>query len=114
MSVKSAFLPADFNPRFASIDQVLVYTGLSRSEVERRLRDGTYESFLISPQKRMIVFSTVTADAERRRGQGSRLGEHVGEGRGGAHKRKGDAARTAERSPRRKAKDAAATAPAGE
>jgi hypothetical protein len=73
----------------------MLYTGLSRSEVERRLRDGTYESFLISPQRRLVVFSTVLDDIVKRRSQGQRLGEHVGEGRGGKRRRK-DAAATAE------------------
>jgi hypothetical protein len=90
--VMSEFLPADFNPRYATLAQVLAYTGLSRSEVERRMRDGTYETFLISPQKRLFVFSSVQADIDKRRAQGQRLGEHVGEGRGGKRKPKGDAA----------------------
>jgi hypothetical protein len=92
MSGKPGFLPADFNPRFATLDQVLAFTGLSRTEVERRMRDGTYETFLISPQKRLFVFASVQADIEHRRAQGPRLGEHVGKGRGGKRERKGDAA----------------------
>jgi hypothetical protein len=74
----------------------MAYTGLSRSEVERRLRDGSYDSFLISPQKRLVIFSTVLEDADRRQKQGPRLGEHKGEqNRGGKPDRGRKAAREA-------------------
>jgi hypothetical protein len=84
-------LPADFNPRYATVPEVCAFTRLSRTEIERRLRDGVYESFLASRQKRLVVFSTVLEDIERRRKEGARFGLHVGEGRGGSHKRKAEA-----------------------
>ena len=89
---KPEHLPADFNPRFATPDEVAAYARISRRVVERRMRDGTYESFLAGPNKRLIVFQSVLDDIERRRAAGAqfdRARSRPGEGRG----RAGDGAR---------------------
>jgi hypothetical protein len=79
---------ADFNPAYATPEEVVAYTRTSRSEVERRLRDGTYQSFRSTPQRRLIVFASVLADQKRRIEAGADLGRHKGEGRGGKRERK--------------------------
>jgi hypothetical protein len=85
---KPEHLPTDFNPAYATPVEVCAFTRLSRSEIERRLRDGTYQSFLASKNKRLIVFASVLADQKKRIAAGPRLGEHKGEGRGGKRERK--------------------------
>ncbi len=62
---KAVSLPAAFNVKYATVPEVCVYTRLSRSEVERKMRDGSYQSFLASRAKRLIVFASVLADIEK-------------------------------------------------
>ena len=79
---KPEHLPADFNPRFATPDEVAAYARISRRVVERRMRDGTYESFLAGPNKRLIVFQSVLDDIERRRAAGAQFDRAQPPGRG--------------------------------
>jgi hypothetical protein len=80
--VKPEHLPADFNPAYATPDEIAAYARISRRGVERKMRDGTYESFLISPNKRVIVFASVRADIERRRAAGPQFDREQPPGRG--------------------------------
>ena len=85
---KPEHLPADFNPRFATQDEVGAYARISRREVERRMRDGTYESFLAGPNKRLIVFASVLADIERRLSQGAQFDPPLPPGKGARGRRR--------------------------
>jgi hypothetical protein len=88
MSVKPALLPADFSPRFATADEVAAYCRISRRVVERRMRDGTYESFLAGPNKRLIIFQSVLDDIERRRAQGAQFDRPLPPGKGARGRRR--------------------------
>lgn len=88
MSVKPAFLPADFRPAYATPDEVAAYARISRRVVERRMRDGTYESFLAGPNKRLIVFQSVLADIDRRRAQGAQFDRPLPPGKGARGRRR--------------------------
>ena len=92
MKDKPEHLPADFNPRFATADEVAAYARISRRvvarEVERRMRDGTYESFLAGPNKRLIVFESVIADIERRRSAGPQFDRPFPPGKGARGRRR--------------------------
>jgi hypothetical protein len=85
---KPAPLSADFNPRFATPDEVAAYCRVSRRVVERRMRDGTYESFLAGPNKRLIVFATVVDDIERRLAAGAQFDRPLAPGKGARGRRK--------------------------
>jgi hypothetical protein len=85
---KPEHLPADFNPRFATADEVAAYARISRRVVERRMRDETYESFLAGPNKRLIVFQSVLDDIERRRAQGAMFDRPLPPGKGARGRRR--------------------------
>jgi hypothetical protein len=88
MNTKPEHLPADFNPRFATPDEVAAYTRLSRRVIERRMRAGVYESFLGSDNRRLIVFQSVIADIERRRSAGPQFDRPLPPGKGARGRRR--------------------------
>jgi hypothetical protein len=92
---KPSYLPADFHPRYATPDEVAAYARLSRREVDRRMRDGTYKSFLAGPNKRLVEFATVLTDIERRASQGPSFGTPEGRKPRGRRPKQGSAAERA-------------------
>ena len=85
---KPEHLPADFNPAYATPDDIVAYARISRRTVERKMRDGTYESFLISANKRVIVFQSVLDDIERRRALGAQFDRPLPPGKGARGRRR--------------------------
>jgi hypothetical protein len=67
-------LPPDFCPVDASIPEVMSFRRERRTAVERKLRDGTYQSYL-SGNRRLIIFESVLRDRETCIARGPQLGE---------------------------------------
>jgi hypothetical protein len=64
MAYKPATIPIDFNCVDATVEQVMAYRGESASKVFRKMRDGTYVSY-VNGKRRMIVFASVKLDRDR-------------------------------------------------
>ena len=64
MAYKPALIPIDFNPIDATVEQVMTYRGESASKVFKKMRDGTYVSY-VNGKRRMIVFASVKLDRDR-------------------------------------------------
>ncbi len=88
MTAKPEHLPADFRPAYATPSEAAAFARISRRVVERRMRDGTYESFLAGPNKRLIVFQSVLDDIERRRAQGAQFDRPLPPGKGARGRRR--------------------------
>ena len=65
MANKPAQIPIDFNPIDATVEQGgQTHRGESASKVFRKMRDGTYVSY-VNGKRRMIVFASVKLDRDR-------------------------------------------------
>ena len=72
MAYKPATIPIDFNCVDATVEQVMAYRGESASKVFRKMRDGTYVSY-VNGKRRMIVFASVKLDRDRCIARGPQL-----------------------------------------